>query len=431
MKSVKGFVEIEALINNTPNAVSMLGEMSSMARTYSKEIEEYVNISIPGYTLVTVSSIDIQGAPVQVNQQVVNTIIEITKAALVYSQNNTRPLNPINFNATILTSFYTRVSNLQFGAFVDNGTMALPEWISFISLEDPDTFVRFWLADSSFTEEFDEATIITVPPITTLDDFFLAPGVIQAEIAAIPLESMINVVNDAKQGDPETYIRSLRFDYVNPNAPTVTFPTYWYVIIYSKYGDNIDAIKDAIIAYVLANSTHSRTEWATILPSLFKRTEFVLLPRWTNYSIPNMAITEGLYSPISDCSASLTFAVGQLAFYPPNHVIDNLSIFPTVYKYLAIDIVGGPDNVNNLFKMSQVFPDYIPAATTSTDFNRMSENTKDWSILLERMLIAAETASQSISVPSDMRKIYRNNQLYVSAVFNNIDYLVAAKSNYG
>jgi len=80
-------------------------------------------------------------------------------------------------------------------------------------------------------------------------------------------------------------------------------------------------------------------------------------------------------------------------------------------------------------KITDLFPDYIPIPTSSIDFNRMQVRTRDWLILLETVLMIAETANEFTSVPTNLRRIKRGDTLYISALYNNINYLVAAKSN--
>jgi hypothetical protein len=65
------------------------------------------------------------------------------------------------------------------------------------------------------------------------------------------------------------------------------------------------------------------------------------------------------------------------------------------------------------------------------DFNRMSKNTQDWAFMIEQMLYAAESMSDFTTIPVGMMKVHRDGILYLTKSYNNVNYLVVAKSNMG
>ena len=77
----------------------------------------------------------------------------------------------------------------------------------------------------------------------------------------------------------------------------------------------------------------------------------------------------------------------------------------------------------------KIFPDYIPVSTMTPDFARMSMKTQNWVILLGELLISAETATKFSTIPTRFRKIEREGKLFISAVYDDVNYLVAAKTN--
>jgi hypothetical protein len=102
---------------------------------------------------------------------------------------------------------------------------------------------------------------------------------------------------------------------------------------------------------------------------------------------------------------------------------------PYDYKALMIVAVNGDTNVPEAARLPELFPDYVPVPSTSQDFNRMTERTRNWVLFLQALLVAAETATLYSSVPQNLRKQQRDGVLYVSSMFENINYLVAARSN--
>jgi hypothetical protein len=201
------------------------------------------------------------------------------------------------------------------------------------------------------------------------------------------------------------------------------------VLIYGAAGDNVDSIKDALMAHILANSTHSQAEWTAIFPDIFKRTEFIILPLWDQYAIPNRNLATGIYSPQVDLAAVVAKMKTYATQYPEAHIDTHLTMFTHPYRSLALLSIGSPDNRNEKYKLREIFSDLISVASTSVDFNRMAESTQEWAYELERMLYVAESMSEFTTVPTGMQKIKRNGILYLAKSYLNINYLVVAKEN--
>lgn len=430
MKVLKGFVTISQYINNTPGNTSVLGELSTWSMTYSKEKGEYKDISLPGYSLISFKNIEsTTGVAEAVQQSQALQVLQVVNQSINYAISHVRPYNQSDFKNTLLAAFNARISTLNFGPFVDNGSIALPQWISWVSLEHNNSLVKIWLADEAFQNQYDEYEITVLPPLTNLDNFFGLYSTVVANLSNNTLSQLSDAIEVAKGLHPETYLRILNFDFINTANISQHHSTNWGVLVYGKAGDNIDTIKDAIIEYVLANSTHDRSAWENILPDLFKRTEFIFLPRWDKEAIPNLGNLSILYSSILDPKECLQFAKDNIAFYTDVFIDDNTTILPYDYKAISLVCVNGSSNVDGKKKLTDVFPDYIPISSTSTDFNRMQVATRNWVLLMEELLILAETATEFTSVPSPFRRIVRNDTLYISVLYNNVNFLVAARSN--
>ncbi len=190
------------------------------------------------------------------------------------------------------------------------------------------------------------------------------------------------------------------------------------------------SIKDALQDYILTHSTRTRDQWKAILPDVFRRTEFTILPMWDQYAIPNRTVEAGIYSSIANLQHALAFIKQVATGYPEAHINANAAVVAHPYKALQFLVVGSADNRDDLFELVDVFPDYIPVASTSLDFNRMSQNTQSWALLLMSMLLEAEHMGEYTSVPVGMTRLHRGGRLFLVKSFGNINYLVAAKKNF-
>lgn len=427
MNVLKGFIVIQSLLSNEPEEVAQFGEISTWSMTYTKERGEYHDPAVPGYRLVSARCFNRDTGPIEAPQSLVNETIEMAVEVMRFVTQTMRPYNREVFLNTLMARFDTRAYQIRIGP-IDNGdTLGMPQWISWISEQHDNTFIRIWFSDEAFADQYDEYETTVIAPLEDLNDFFLLPGEVKTRIESRSFEDMMILVQEAKQRHPETYIRSLSFDYIPPNQ-TAPVKTHWNILIYGAAGDNIDSIKDAFIDYVLEHSDHPRHEWERILPSLFKRTEFILVPRWDKYAIPNLLHEQGLYSSLTEPLEMVAFLKEQVEFYPPVHVERNITIFPHDYKMLTIGVVNGVNNVEGKTHFDRLFDDYLPIASTSLDFNRMRIATREWLLLLQEMLIVAETMDEYTPVPRKFRRIFRNHQLYITMVYNNIHFLVLSKT---
>jgi hypothetical protein len=238
-------------------------------------------------------------------------------------------------------------------------------------------------------------------------------------------------IDDVKAGYPETFLRLLTFPYINTYNTGNPIPTNWTVIVYGKAGDHIDVIKEAIIDYILTNSTSPLSYWETAMPELFKRTEFVFVPFWHKLSIPNLTLLSALYSSIINVKEGMEFleSMYPASVYPTNYIRDTASFMPYDFSGISMAVIPGTTNSPDKDELTDLFPDYISVPTTSLDFSRMSLPTQEFTVLLGELLVAAKTSSIYVALPNDFRRVVRNNITYISAVHNNVNYMVATSTN--
>jgi len=115
--------------------------------------------------------------------------------------------------------------------------------------------------------------------------------------------------------------------------------------------------------------------------------------------------------------------------YSDTHINSYSEIIAHHYKCLGLAVVGGAENRDSLYSLTDVYPDYLAVASTSQDFNRMSEASRYFCEDLENMIIIAEKMTKYSDIPSGYTRLIRDGVLYFVKSIGNIHYLVAAKSN--
>jgi len=426
MFTVKGFAVNSQFTVNTPGTNNLFGELSTQSLTYSKEKGFYTNITLDNLALVAFKTVEdnvVKALPSTLSDHI------LTVCNYVYNYmatNINQTVDPTALAQALSAEYAAVASNFVLGTIESDGTYSVPDWVSWKQTAN-NANIRIWFVDNAFLTQYDEYELVFVPPITPLDNFFNGGAAVQTLLEAVSTSDVVAKLQAAIGNKPETFFELQTFDYYDPNDDTRIVPSYWGIVGYGVAGNNIDVLKEALINYILANSTHSREEWAAILPDLFKRTEFVIVPLWSNYAIEPRTTTPGIYSPISKTSFGAAFLKTVLPSYPA-HQIDTYSMimgFP--FKSITVLSVGNEENRNSKYMLTDYFPDFINVSSTSQDFNRMVEDTKNWSLMIHQLMVYAETATPDTALPLTVSKVTRDNVFYLSQLYDNIQYLVASK----
>ena len=429
MRAIKGFVTISQYKNNSLNSTSSLGELTTQALTYSRDKGEYQNPSRPGYEFISFSCKDVNtGVKSTVEQDIVNQIINMVYETVFYCTSNLRPYNPEDLRNTLLSLFTGEAYDIDFGAFIENASFGLPEWLEWRNTATGD-IVKVWLADNSFREQYDEYTIVVIPPLVNLNSLFGSYTAATETIQTRTIPELSELIQTARDVYPESYLRSFDFYYYNKDNITQKIVSTWTVLVYGKAGDNIDSIKDAIVEFILANSTHNSDDWTVIYPEIMSRTEFVIVPRWDLIAIPNLTLSSGIYSSILDPKECTNFVKDNIPFYTGTFIEDNINIVPIDYKALMLLIINGNTNMVGKQHLKDIFNDYIPISSVNIDFNKMTPFTREWVFILYELVQIAETATRFSTVPNNYRRIIRNEIIFISRQYDNVNYLISVKSN--
>lgn len=471
--SVKAFASCRELADNAAGAIAPVGELSVYSQTFTRDRELFStglkntldidNPLLADTTLecdVTVySSRDDANEKVPTNPHVA-TLLKMVSLWIYGTGGNGTFTDEAEDARQLFLNDNTNpdVTNLVMGPMVESDSKWYPKQMVFnISGESliayltaindetaeddleslalvEDTLVRLWFADDLFRAEFDEYEINHVAPIAVLDGFFQSTPNVQALVNQQTFPMMIKKVDQLADGDPYTVLISNTFNFHDPVNPAVTIATNWSAVIYGDAGRNPDLIKLTLIDWILANSSHTREEWEIRFPDIFKVTEFVLIPMWNKYSVPNMTLQEGVYSPIMDLQDAMIvankMAVGE--DYTVKQIVDSLVYVGTPYKSLAMVSVSGPQNRPGAQKLREVWPDYMAVPTSNLDFARMQPATQEFVEMLTILLNIAEEMTTLSVIPQGYSRIKRfdaddNPVHYIAGTINNVSYLVLAK----
>lgn len=430
MFQLYGFMVINELIDNTLNTVSPLGELSPKSRSFSKEVGIYHDEEYDDVRLFTFYSAN-DGVAEPISKVTAKELLGIgdwlAKEATLIRIDNDRAAFMQKFNA----EYATRLNLRQVGKMVTNGKHWLPEYIVFTLASDTrENQYKIWFADQSFRGQYDKYEIVVIPPIVNLDDFHKGKAKTLEELKDHDLVDLHKRVNRASDNKPYTYLITYQYEWIDPADKNDKIPTNWTAIVYGEAGQNADIIRDAFAEYVLANSDFSRDQWKKIIPDLFIPTEFYLSPFWTKFATENLQLKGGIHSPVVPLRDITPWAKRTMHGFEETHINAKAVIFDTIYKSIAIVACGHPMNRIVPVEFEKVWPDYCNIYTTSRDFNRLSPETQDFIMLMNKLLLEAETMTPDSEVQIGMSRVRRGDIYYISEQFKGVTYLVPLRYNF-
>lgn len=444
--TLKGFLANSGFVNNSPNVVAALGELSTLSQTFARDTAVFGTSTtgelVQAIEMTVFGSQNANGAYASVPSDYATTLLGMSTWIYAQAQSGAFTSDASVFQQALLAQYASVIQSVSSGPMVQQNAVWLPTYMEFFfqaasSVSPSNTSnsrMKLWFSDSAFRNEYDLYQIAYIPPITNLDDFFGSASAVQAEVNARTLPQTTTLIQQAANGDPYTVLEAAIFNWVDPNNSTHLIPTNWTYIIWGLAGNNVDAIKEGLQSYILDNSTHSRAEWAAIFPDIFQTTEFILTPLWTQYAIPNNDVVVGMYSPVVNPNTALQYAEETAigTGYTPQFVQNYMNIVPVAYKNMAIIAVGGPQNEGSVSEFAKQWTDYLSVPTSSTDFDRMQEDTQGYILAMNNLLLAAESMTAATDLPSDITRLTRTNAngdvvMYAVMSYNSIDYLCVTK----
>lgn len=430
MYTLQTFIGLDREIDNDPMVIAPLGELSTLSRTFARDVTTHQDDAIADMRAHVFSSRQ-DDTEVSLRSQVLDAVFTVADYLYTRAKGGLTTDDSAATLANLEADLGGAYADWTVGDMVNNGTMWMPEYvIASLTGEVEDTFIRVFFSDTAFQQRYDQYHITVVHPVDNIDDLHGPLASLQTQADELDMAAVFDRLESAAQPYPYTLSKSFEFKVVDVNDPSqyVTLP--WVVAIYGRAGDNLDAIYSAIRASILDQSALPSEDWEDRIPDLFKTVEFTVVPYWDQYAVPNQTIEAGLYSPLMRLREAFDIAKAHMPLYATAHVQSHTDLSAYLYKSLAFSICGGPENRGALYDLRSFFPDYALLSTTSLDFNRLSPETRGFVHRLAEQFRLAESAGEFTLLPSGYSKVWRENKLYIVSNYQNIQFYVLAKLSY-
>lgn len=434
MDILYGFAHLGHLVDNAEDVVGPVGELSSYSMTFARDKLLYNDVEYPNLTLV---SFQYQNEVERLTLTNVQQTLLLSTLDWVYKQARFGNFSEsiADFQAKFLTEHGGKIDLIDSGVMVNFGNNRnCPE---FVTVSPPglsnDVQWVVWLSDEAFRNQCPISHIFVIPPIMDLDRFFEDAETVYHLVTPPDMVGMNDSAEMEKGKYPHTALRTWSFDWVDPNNEDNRIPTIWLSGHYGDAGNNLDQAKEAIRDYILKNSKRGREEWAPLFPDIFTSTEFIVIPHYDLIAVPSKTRQSAIYSPTTDYATTLSDALRLVkgVGYTPPHIESVIQTTSSLYRSLAISMVGGPENRDGINKFNARYPDYINVATTHVDFGYMQESTREFVMVLNELLMICEAATPSSTIPRKFNRIVRDDQVYIGINFDDFLWLVVPKYAYG
>lgn len=441
MYTLKGFINIGALANNAPGTAtdgdpssvipgntSPLGELSDISSTYSIEKGTYRYAQSANCELKSFSSRRDGGPQVIVSAKYSEHVLKLSQ--WIFDQAVAGRLsNDVGaFKTLFLAQFGNIIKDFECGKMYEAKGNWMPAYIEWQLDDKAETNkLRVWFADEAFRNQYDEYQLVVIPPIEPVDTFQKVRTEVEKAMAKFNVPDHHKKVLELTKGEPYTLLHSDDYKWYDREDPTSTLMTTWSVAIYGAAGNSLEIIKDALADYILANSDFDRPDWIPVFPDIFTSTEFQVIPMWHRHSVPDETVRGALYSPIVPYDGLLPLLEKFVTYTPKDHLAKYLQLAGIQYKSLAAAFIGGPENRDQKYVLTDFFPDYAMLSTTSPDFNRMDEETVAWVVKLVEATITAEEMDEYSHVGRGYARIWRGELMYISFAHQKVSYLVLSR----
>ena len=436
---IQGFIRIPSFEDNSTATVAPLGELSIYSRSSSIEVNSHTNEAFSGVELVSFRNRGLitNTPPAAATKEQTDHILLVAHWAYLEALSGYTTNDSALFLHNLGNELGDKVTKYSAGEMVTNGTQWLPEWLSWSRIEtDGDgnpvvgLEVKIWFCDESFRSQYYLYDIAFVLSVDNPDDFFKPTSQVVTQLNNTSIVTLLQAAKDKANKNPYTVIDGLEYDFYNSSTDAIATKAYWAVIVWGEQGYNTDVIRNELIEYLLANSTHERSDWEKVLPDLFISTEFLIAPNWDKYAVPNQTTTAGLYSPLFNHTSARELATKAFPTLTPAH-LDSYQIETAhTYKSIGFVVCGGLSNRDKVFSFEEKFSDYLAISSTHVDFNRISTRTQAWIRTFTDALKLAEAMTEDSVVPSGYARLRRNGLWYLAFTYEKVQYLVLGKQGW-
>lgn len=419
---IYGFYEIKGFLGNIPNSPNPIGEISSVALTYSKTIKEYptANGVLHVFDVGTLTS----GQSTNLNSSCSNVAALLNG---IPGYNST----PGTLLLDIETALTNAATNVTIGASILNpiDSTNYPAWVSFTITENSQSYTfMIWLSNNDFLNNYPLGNIQLIFPISNLADLYNNFTTSKATVNALSLTDFVNLGSNISGVITNTTSFTVLVQETTDSTQTFQFPVYVAYNggpIYCNHNNYFQAFVNA----VLASSTLTLSQWLAAIPSLVPVNTFLIVVNWQNTAVSNGSLANPICSPTIPVVDASPLASTYFPDYTLGQVSGFLDYTCAMYKSVGLYILPLLGNADGRLTWSAKFPDYFLVGLTDVNLGQMSVLTQTMASTLNSLIAFAETYVTGVTLPSGVSVLTRGNKTYVCQTVNSVQMCVLTRAS--
>lgn len=442
MATIRAFVEIASLANNTIGAVSPFGVITTTEQTYTREVDKkrLGSNAYPDVNLLVLAARNDSGVNTTLDINIQAVMLQVSQWVASQYNAGSIPLQAsiTGFIAAINTQFSSLITSVSVGTLIPTGTSTnnMPDYISFNATTNGVTWaVKLWFSGNALATQFDLFELDVTPPIplSNLTAFTGTQAQVASALAAQTIAAQYAAAAQLEGSDRPTDRRPYSLQWTDPAGGGGSLTTTWLLSGYGPQAFNDENVS-AAIKNLLATNAPSVTNWQAIFPSLYSGSEFVIVPLW-KATPPQYGGTDvGVYSGYSNIAALKNTVIQRSpATYSgstSSFVTANLEVWPVQSRGLTLITMGNPSNPSPYTRLSTLYPDYLNVSSGTTDYGRMTNNTILFLNQLTAAIEIARTLTPTSAVPSGYTTVQSGGRIYLAFQFNSYRFLVLTLFSY-
>jgi hypothetical protein len=429
MLESKAFVTVTTYADNDSNATAPIGELSKIGRSFSRDVKLFPNYERPEILLNLFSSHETASLDYVVPSTIaLNEMHLVANWVITQGDLKLAPTDLPSYIDSITGNFIDMAGNFSIGNLKQMNGGYFTSSISYVS--DTHSW-KLWFSDMDFQAQYDEYHVETVFPIEDIDDLHNDYSTVQALLNQSTSTTMLSKIMTIEKDAPSTINKGEDYLWHSLSDGDITLPISFAIVIYGKAGDNVDVIREAIVNNILTESNYDRTAWAKVLPELFSPNEMVFIPYWKSVQESYEPLEDDIYLSVVHPLRLTQLALDFTPNFSPEHIRDKVTMVPTLWRGIVMSAVPHESATDDpSFTFDQLYPDYILAETTSTDFHRMNQATRDVVIIIFGLLTYAEQYNDYFVLPEGYSRTVRTNREFITVSLNGYLYHALTKRSY-
>lgn len=409
-------MDIQAFLVNTSivevGGVAPLGELSTHARTFSKNAQDYQLPISTGLSLTIFNDANPTPEQLVLVDKLVSAMLRETSQISVDNYQELALIRKITANLDI--------TGLEIGDVVKYQNHKGVEYMKFeiLRTSQANDTVMIYYSDSELRNRYSEVTYEVIPP-TAIANLEQPYHDLLQVVPVNPVQAILATTGDTPHTDVHRI--DVTIHALDDNTKTVVLP--FYIVAWGNHSGVDYKVREALRSYILANTTEDAAWVAYFAPALWISNRFWMYPKWEDMAVDDGV--DGMYSSVMNVPEHIAHMVA-IGEYDNAYVSSHLELITVPYKNLMVGCIPSPANIAPNDKLTNIIPDYASDADNMM-FSLQSETTKQWATMMYNLITVAEGRYTMDEVSTDILLSVHSAITYYTASTNGITYSVAAR----